>query len=552
MAMFHFRLKSDKKPDGNRISANQHLQYIQREGRFSNIDYSHENIATDKTAAASHLDYINRTNGFEQREGCIFHSHHLPKWADDNPKKFFQAADKYEGCGNRRYMEIEFALPNELTSVAQYRQIIEAFIAKHLIDHYYAYAIHEKIGSLSDGQRHPHVHIMFSERLIDDVEKMKERSPKDFFKYPARKKKDGSQPTFDEKLNRGAPKARKWAEKAFLSILRADFAHIQNEVLAKNGFSIRVDHRSLQAQKEEAERTSDFFLARLFNRVPEKYIGMITCKNNDDPQLANLKEFRALRQQHFDTVLRLDSLAKELAELETKDAVQIASVKAKKLLDSDEFAEQKFESTDLQTLRSNLFNAIAEVNKWKRVIISQHDAQEQAKLEYMTKAEREIWQNHSANVAQIHNLEKFLHSLRQSKNSQADALKAYDDIIAGVKKKIIALNSSVGLMEKSIADINHKLESHNCKKNILLVTHTILQDNSFARKKLKQACDILDLAVDELRNAIFDKTISNEKKEIFKTSEVYDIIRRQYFGLKKEYEKTLNLKFDLQQKIISP
>lgn len=405
---------------------------------------------------------------------------------------------------------------------------------------------------MSDGQRHPHVHIMFSERLIDDVEKMKERSPKDFFKYPARKKKDGSQPTFDEKLNRGAPKARKWAEKAFLSILRADFAHIQNEVLAKNGFSIRVDHRSLQAQKEEAERTSDFFLARLFNRVPEKYIGMITCKNNDDPQLANLKEFRALRQQHFDTVLRLDSLAKELAELETKDAVQIASVKAKKLLDSDEFAAQKFESTDLQTLRSNLFNAIAEVNKWKRVIISQHDAQEQAKLEYMTKAEREIWQNHSANVVQIHNLEEFLHSLRQPKNSQADALKAYDDIIACVKKKIIALNSSVGLMEKSIADINHKLESHNCKKNILLVTHTILQDNSFARKKLKQACDNLDLAVDELRNAIFDKTISNEKKEIFKTSEVYDIIRRQYFGLKKEYEKTLNLKFDLQQKIISP
>ena len=38
MAMFHFRLKSDKKPNGTSISAFQHVDYIQREGRFKNID----------------------------------------------------------------------------------------------------------------------------------------------------------------------------------------------------------------------------------------------------------------------------------------------------------------------------------------------------------------------------------------------------------------------------------------------------------------------------------------------------------------------------------
>ena len=40
---------------------------------------------------------------------------------------------------------------------------------------------------MSDGQHHPHVHIMFSERLIDDVEKQHERSAENFFKYPLRK-----------------------------------------------------------------------------------------------------------------------------------------------------------------------------------------------------------------------------------------------------------------------------------------------------------------------------------------------------------------------------
>jgi len=38
MAMFHFRLKSDKKPDGTKISAVQHVDYIRREGNFANID----------------------------------------------------------------------------------------------------------------------------------------------------------------------------------------------------------------------------------------------------------------------------------------------------------------------------------------------------------------------------------------------------------------------------------------------------------------------------------------------------------------------------------
>lgn len=142
-----------------------------------------------QVSSKSHVEYINREKAFANRGGCVFHSHHLPKWAKNDPKKFFRAADKYEGKDNRRYMEIVFALPNELKTVEQYRQIIDAFIDKHLKDHYFAYAIHEKIGALSEVQRHPHVHIMFSERLIDDVEKIKERSTQNFFKYPARRKK---------------------------------------------------------------------------------------------------------------------------------------------------------------------------------------------------------------------------------------------------------------------------------------------------------------------------------------------------------------------------
>ena len=501
----------------------------------------------DYISAHSHVEYINRENAFAHRGGCIFHSHHLPKWAKNDPKNFFKAADRYEGRGNRRYVEIEFALPNELKTVEQFRQIIEPFIQKHLTNHYYAYAIHDKFGELSN-QRHPHVHIMFSERLIDDVEKIKERSACNFFKYPARKKKDGSEPSFDEKFKRGAVRDRKWGDHQYITELRADCAQFQNEVLEKYGYSIRIDHRSLLAQKEEAERNGDSFLAKLFDRVPEKYIGMISCKESDDTKLERLKKFRDLRQQHFDLILKMDALTQETDELDSKDNVQIVSLNAKHLIDSQLFLNSNPDS--LQDLKSKLFSSIEEVNKWKRAIISRNDAVTHAKMEYMTKVEREVWRNYFETLAQKKHLEEFLTSLKQPDVSQHDALQAYNDVVSGVKSKIFALVTSSALLKKSVAEIEKKLESPDCKKNILLVTHQILQSNLHARKMLKLTNQNLQTTVDALQNKLFEQTSS--EKNIFKAREIFDILRRHHSTLKKESEKLLDKRFDLQHKIFSP
>ena len=512
-----------------------------------------ENVeeAQKQKSAVSHAEYINRENAYKHRGGCIFQFHRLPKWANDDPKKFFQAADKYEGVGHRRYVEIEFALPNELKTVEQYRQIIDAFIAKHLSEHYYAYAIHNKIGMMSDGQHHPHVHIMFSERLIDDVEQKKERAAKAFFIYPARKKKDGSEPPFEERWKRGAPKARKWCNRQYVSEIRADFARIQNEVLEQNGFSIRVDHRTLQAQKEEAEKNGDTFLARLFSRIPEEYVGVISCKENDDEKVERLKEFRSLRKQHFDLVMKIDAIAKETEELETKDAVQIVSTAAKSLMDSKEYAVQKFASQPLLAMRNKMLTAVAEVNKWKRFIISQHDAEEQAKLEYMSKPEQELWQKYFERLGQKKKLEEFLQTLQKPQESEKEEVKAYEELVRGVNSKIFSLLTEARAMKKTVEDIKHRLEQPEFKNNILMVTHQILQANTHARKILKQASDELDKAVNDLRNALFAKTME-EPQTSFRTREVYDLIRQQYRALKKEKEDLFVEKFHLQHQIISP
>ena len=500
-----------------------------------------------QTEAQAHVEYINRERAFANRGECIFHAHRLPKWAKDDPKKFFQAADRYEGVGNRRYMEIEFALPNELKTVDQYRQIIDAFIAKHLSDHYYAYAIHDKKGMMS-GEPHPHVHIMFSERLIDDVEKKKERDACNFFKYPIRKNVEA---TFEERRKHGAPKNRNWSNKNFLPVLRADFAQIQNEVLKRNGFSIRVDHRTLQEQKEEAQRNGDTFLARLFSRVPEKYIGIISCQEANEPRLEHLKEFRALRTRHFDLVMQIDALTKETDKLEVKDAVQISSTKAKSLMNVEEYTKHKFIFPYLAEMRKRMLTAVAEVNRWKRFIISQHDAEEKAKLEYMTKAERQIWLNYFQTLAQKKHLEDFLTTLKKPDEKQAEELKAYNDLVDGVKAKIFSLFTASLAMKKSMEEIASKLDSPECRKNIQLVTHQILQSNTYALKWLKKASDELDKSVADLSNALFTQTME-ETQTSFKTREVYDLIHRQYHGLKKDYENNFALKLRLQHQIISP
>ena len=677
MAMYHFRIKSDKKPNGTKVSAVQHVEYINREGKFSKPEQWHENnifvgnyITSDKSPKAfggqdfllyktddygsirntargievtqnaseetiaialvlatqtmdnqplilrgsdefkkealktavlkdlpiafddlsfqrdfihykcgdypdrkkfaivtaqkileqeekqkhmnaqDHFQYINREEAYSNRGACIFHSHHLPKWANNDPKKFFQAADRYEGVGHRRYVEIEFALPNELNTVEQYRQIIDTFIAKHLSNHYFAYAIHDKRGMLS-GQRHPHVHIMFSERLIDDVEKKKERTAKAFFLYPARKKKDGSEPSFDEKWKRGAPKDRKWCNRQYVSQMREDFAKIQNEVLSRNGFSIRVDHRSLQAQKEDAECKGDSSLARLFSRAPEKYIGVISCQDYEEPKLERLQIFRGLRKRHFDLVMELDALTKETEELEVKDDVQFVSTQAKRLMDSKEYSAQRIFSQQQEELRNKMLKAVAQVNKWKRAIISQHDAEQQAKLEYMTKTERQIWLKYFELSGRKKQLEEFLKNHPKPKETNKDELKAYNDLVDSVKAKVSDLEKSLAPMRKAVEDISRRLELPDCRNNILLVTHQILQANSHARKMLRQAALELDKAVDDLRNILFAKTME-ESQTTFKTREVYNIIRKQYATLKEERQMLFIPKLRLKRKIISP
>ena len=76
------------------------------------------------------------------------------------------------------------------------------------------------------------------------------------------------------------------------------------------------------------------------------------------------------------------------------------------------------------------------------------------------------------------------------------------------------------MMKSSIKKIEEKLESPDCKKNIQMVIHNILQQNDIARTHLKEASRHLDDAVDRLLQAIIDNVITEEPKNIFNVKSI--------------------------------
>ena len=501
MATYHLRVKNDSKPNGNKVSGKGHANYILREGE--------ENKQTD----------------------CVFKSMQLPSWAKGSAQKFFSAADRYEDKGSRRYKEIELSLPNELT-LEQNREIVDRFVAKYLTNHYYALAIHDKAGEVS-GERHPHVHIMFSERLIDDVEKIKERPACKYFRRAAKALKGEKVASFERRQEHGAPKDKRWHSKKFLCEIREEFAKIQNEVLAKNGFSVRVDHRSLKAQKEKAEREGDSFLSKVCDRIPEQYIGIIASHSTSE-EVKDLKHSREVKQKKFDELFKDDFRSKIELENEVRFELRRAELMALVLIQS-----ANFESNPKKT---KIIEEFEKVKAIKKELMRGDLIKEQVQFQYLSKADRKFLTEYKNLAAQKFNLEKLLRELVRPSEKQVESLKAFSEIESAVQAEILSLRKAMVEKYPQVQAIERKLQSPSCRKNIGMATHNILQSSLDKMQELKMESEKLMKLVEE----------EKVPQEIFTLSEVRENLRLQCRELKVAYEKSVDERNMLMWKVISP
>jgi hypothetical protein len=150
------------------------------------------------------------------------------------------------------------ALPRELDH-AQQQAIVEEMIAATIGDKPYHYAIHNPRGAI-DGADQPHVHVLYSDRKADGIE----RSPEQHFRrYNAANPAAGGC-----KKDSGGKGPQALREEVIG--WRKTWASVQNRALEKYGHTTRVDHRSLDAQGIAREPESHLGPARIQRMTPEQ------------------------------------------------------------------------------------------------------------------------------------------------------------------------------------------------------------------------------------------------------------------------------------------
>ena len=523
MAMYHFRIKSSKRPKGNSVSAAEHSDYINRTGRYKDYDQKEKGHGAQSvssppadTSAASHLQYINRESVFQKRGGCVYSKNHLPKWADGSAKTFFTAADKYERFNGERYKEIEFSLPNEL-NLDEQKKIVDEFINQHLQDFYYAYAIHDKIGSMSDGERQPHVHIMFSTREIDDVEREKERPPELFFRQY-----NGKNPA-----KGGCRKSWKWNSadrKKYLMRLRRDYAKIQNEALERNGINLRVDHRTLEAQREEALSSGNYFIADLLDKKPEKSVGPVELIKSDSKLVHTQKKLREINHQREQTIITSfmikDAMDRDKMEEKSQDLKQRQERIFASEPDIEDADEQAYFTEEKQKIQEMYKDMVA----FYGITIWAPRAVEMASLDTMTTEEKELWQDLKSYGKEKREWEILKSRMIEPPGDDVEALEAYLKICPEIDKELDKINLKIRQAAADIRPVFERLKLPHNKASILKRAAFYVNDNRLAKTEIRKLQRNMDSKLKALDKHIKDYFAVRQKNREYSAEEVASIL----------------------------
>ncbi len=192
--------------------------------------------------AAAHANYIARDGQYEKRGGLeLVESGNMPAFARENPHSFWEAADAFERKNGRAYTELQIALPRELAP--EQRNALARDAAKELLGDRFAYTMAVHTPLAKDNIEQPHMHLMFSERAID--ERTRELSEEQFFK------------------RNGAKKDPEWNAREKPMEVREKWVEMMNAAMERYGQEQRLDHRSWadQGRNDLAELVEPKLLA---------------------------------------------------------------------------------------------------------------------------------------------------------------------------------------------------------------------------------------------------------------------------------------------------
>jgi len=181
--------------------------------------------------ADQQLRYLGVTEGPQRREDLVATtSHNLPAWADGKPHTYFAAAERYEGVDRVAFTEWKITLPRELSHRENLALAHDLLDASFGTTHPYTYAFHDPVAV--DGERQPHLHVLWSGRSLDGID----RQPAQFFKrWNAHHPERG-----------GARKDPALNHLGAVFAARQMLCDITNVHLEQHGHAARLDPRSLE------------------------------------------------------------------------------------------------------------------------------------------------------------------------------------------------------------------------------------------------------------------------------------------------------------------
>jgi hypothetical protein len=243
--------------------------------------------------AAAHAQYIAREGQYQQRGGVeLVESGNMPEFAQADPHSFWVAADAHERANGRTYTELQIALPRELDPAQ--RQELARDVTRELLGDRFAYtlAVHSPLAK--DNIDQPHMHLMFSERVVDS--NTQSLSEDRFFK------------------RNGAKKDPEWNARDKPMEVREKWVEMMNAAMERHGQEQRLDARSWANQGRDD----------LASLREEK-----TLQGNGPEALERHREIDQLRMERAELPPPHLGRAAAIEHLEQKAEQQIAQVQAR-------------------------------------------------------------------------------------------------------------------------------------------------------------------------------------------------------------------------------
>lgn len=243
---FHLHLHPISKRKGHRIHAAVAYRHGTRE------------ITAQQAAAYRHAQETGKgLDAYDYRHKIgvqwfgIFAPKHAPDWCR-NPRSLWAAVDATEHRSNARLaQEIILALPHQV-GFDEHLAMLREFVTTNCVDRYAMVAdvaIHlpPRHGDI----RNVHAHILLTDRPITDI---------------------GFARTKD----------RRYQDRELVNELRDAWEDCHNRHMQRLGLPHRIDHRSLEAQRQEALRRNDTITALDLDREPQIHVGKALYATHPD------------------------------------------------------------------------------------------------------------------------------------------------------------------------------------------------------------------------------------------------------------------------------